>query len=228
VSDVTRSEPSPEEKPAVPVAEQSDGDETAEVPARAAPEPVTPPDGSMWHTTELAGGPGSVPAPGLWLVFLLVAAAGLLVGIGVAAASRPGPPGRVVAQAMIGPDGGTISFAGRGAVRIPDGALSRPLQIGVRRSVLKQRLRVTPPEGPLYVFEAKQLVAYTFEPRSASFAAPVVITLPLDRTERSGEAFVVLGNTVLFLPGKVDAKTGTVTFKVNDFRFGAGLTGAAG
>ena len=63
-------------------------------------------------------------------------------------------------------------------------------------------------------------------PSSVSFAAPVTIALPLDRTGRNGEAFVVAGRTILFLPGSVDAKAGTVTFKVNDFRFGAGLTGA--
>jgi hypothetical protein len=203
-----------------------DAEATAEV-TEVVAEPVTPPDQPSWHTTALPTASGVLLPPGLWLVFLLVAAAGLLVGIGIAAATRPGPPGRVVAEAMIGPDGGTVSFAGHGLVRVPDGALSRPLQIAVRRSIVRERLRVTPPEGPLYVFEAKQLVAYSFEPATASFAAPVTIVLPLDRTERNGEAFVVLGRTILFLPGKVDGKVGTVTFKVNDFRFGAGLTGSA-
>jgi len=198
------------------------GEDTAEVPSVAS----RTADQGPWHTTELAGRPGIVLPPGLWLVFVFVAAFGLLLGIAVAAATRPGSPGAVVAAATIGPDGGTVSFGTHGLVRVPDGAVGSPVRIEVRRSVVKDRLRVAPPDGPLYVFEPNQLVAYTFGPSSVTFAQPVTIVLPLNAADRSGTAFIAADNRVLFLPGKVDPKAGTVTITVNDFRFGGGEAGA--
>jgi hypothetical protein len=178
------------------------------------------------YTTDMPRPRGIALPPGLWLVFLLVAAAGLLLGIGIAAATRPGSPGAVVSEATVGPDGGSVSFGGRGVVRIPDGALDRPERIRVRRSVVAEQLRVAPPSGPLYVFQAHQLVAYSFEPSTLTFASPVTIVLPLDRKAMQGNAFVVSGRTVLFLQGTVDPVAGTVTIKVNDFRFAGGQAGA--
>jgi hypothetical protein len=196
-----------------------DGEDTADVPSIADP--------SHWETTPIPTRSGVVLPAGLWLVFLLIAAAGLLVGIAVAAATRPGPPGTVIASATIGPDGGAVSFGAHGLIRVPDGTVTQPVRIVVRRVVVKDRLRVAPPDGPLYSFEPNQLVAYTFGPATVTFAQPVTIVLPLNATGRSGTAFVAADNRILFLPGKVDAKTGTVTITVNDFRFGAGGTGGS-
>jgi hypothetical protein len=84
------------------------------------------------------------------------------------------------------------------------------------------RLRVQPPQGPVYVFEARQLVAYTFAPVQLVFARPVTIVLPLDQTRRNGTALVVVDKTVLFLGGTVDPSAGTVTLLVSDFRFEGG------
>src|SRR5207302_581922 len=147
------------------------GEDTAEVPPVASPTV----ESAAWHTTELPRSPGVVLPPGLWLVFLFVAATGLLIGIAFAAATRPGSPGAVVASATIGPDGGTLSFGTHGLVRVPDGAVTAPIRIEVRRSVVKDRLRVSPPDGPLYVFEPNRLVAYMFAPSSVTFAQPVTI-----------------------------------------------------
>jgi len=198
-----------------------DSDQTAEVPAAVEPDLDRP----GTHATETIASPAA-PPPGLWLLFLLVAAAGLLIGIAIAAGTRPGPTGRVVAVATIGADGGAVTFGDRGIIRIPDGAVTRPIRVSVRRSVIPDRLRVAPPDGPLYVFDRNRLVAYSFEPRSAAFASPVTIVLPLDRTQRNGAVFAVLGRTVVFLAGKVDPTAGTVTIKVSDFRFGGGEAGA--
>ena len=211
MTDVFEPEPTPR-----PLA---DGEDTAEVPSIADPQ--------HWETTRIPTGHGVILPPGLWLVFLLVAAIGLLAGIAVAAASRPGAPGTVIASATIGPDGGTVSFGAQGLVRVPDGALNQPVRIEVRRSVVKQRLRVAPPDGPLYSFEPNQLVAYTFGPSNVTFAQPVTIVLPLSSTGRNAAAFVAADNRIVFLPGKVDAKTGTLTVTVNDFRFGGGKAGAS-
>ena len=201
-----------------PTRSLAQSEDTAEVPAL--------PDPHHWETTQLPARGGVVLPPGLWLVFLLVAAVGLLTGIAIAAATRPGPPGAVIAAGTIGPDGGTVSFEGHGAVRIPESAVGRPVRIEVRRTVVGQRLRVAPPDGPLYVFEPKRLVAYTFGPTSVTFAQPVTIVLPLNATGRSGTAFIAADNRILFLPGKVDPKTGTVSITVNDFRFGGGEAAA--
>jgi hypothetical protein len=189
------------------------GEETAE---------VRPIEHTPDHTLELRGGTPAALPPGLWLVFLLVAAAALLVGIGVAAATRPTAPGSVIARATVGPDGATIAFSGKGRLRIPDGALSRATRIVVRRSVVPERLRVQPPQGPVYVFEARQLVAYTFAPAQVVFARPVTIVLPLDQTKRNATALVVVDKTILFLGGNVDPNAGTVTLTVSDFRFQGG------
>lgn len=194
------------------------GEDTADVPSIVDP--------GHWETTPISARPGVLLPPGLWLVFLLIAAAGLLFGIAIAAATRPGPPGNVIASATIGPDGGTVAFGSHGLVRVPDGAVNGPVRIEVRRLVVTDRLRVAPPDGPLYSFEPNQLVAYTFGPSTVTFAQPVTIVLPLNQTGRSGTAFVAADGRILFLPGKVDPKSGTVTITVNDFRFSGGAAGA--
>ena len=202
MSDVT-----PTDQPARPAA---DTEPTVEV----EPTPVSSADTAQLPAASLVTFP-----PGLWLVFLLVAAAGLLVGIAVAAASRSGPRGAVVAEATIGSDGGTLSFGHHGLLRVPDGAVAHPTRVWVRQSVVPERLRIAPPTGPLYVFEPHRLVAYTFGPTDLTFQTPVSIVLPLDRTGMDGTAFVVSHNTAVFLGGNADAKAGTIALKVTDFRF---------
>jgi hypothetical protein len=170
-------DPEPTRRPLADGAE-----DTADVPPIADP--------SHWETTPIPARPGIVLPPGLWLVFVVIAAAGLVVGIAVAAVTRPGPPGSVIASATIGPDGGTVAFGSHGLVRVPDAAVTQPVRIEVRRLVVKERLRVAPPDGPLYNFEPNQLVAYTFGPTTVTFAQPVTIVLPLNATGRGGAALV--------------------------------------
>jgi hypothetical protein len=201
-----------------PTRPSASSEDTADVPSIIDPQ--------HWETTPIPAQTPTLLPPGLWLVFLLVAAVGLLLGIAIAAGTRAGPPGSVIASAVIGPDGGTVSFGSHGLVRVPDGAVTTPVRIEIRRSVVHNRLRVAPPDGPLYSFEPNQLVAYTFGPTTVTFAQPVTIVLPLNATGRSGTAFVAADNRILFLPGKVDAKAGTVTVTVNDFRFSGGEAGA--
>lgn len=160
--------------------------------------------------------------PSVWLLFVAVAAAGLLAGIGFAATTRGGPTGALVAEATVGRGGGTLTFDGKGVLRIPSGALRSPVRVAVRRSVVDERLRVHPPEGPLYVFERKRLLAYTFEPAGVTFMRPVTIVLPLQEARRAGTVFSYVDGSVLFFGGEVDPEEATIAIEVFDFRFRAG------
>lgn len=174
------------------------------------------------HTVELPAAPPPRLHPSTWLLFVTVAAAGLLAGIVLAAFVRPAPSGSTAARATVGPNGGTLVFDGKGILRIPAGALREAVPIVIRRSVVDERLRVRPPDGPLHVIQPNTLVAYTFEPAEASFTRPVSITLPLQQARRPGAVFSSIEGTVLFLDGTVDPDAGTITVEVTDFRFRAG------
>jgi hypothetical protein len=202
-----------EETPEHPVDETVEvrpTEETAEIPAPAA------------HTVEI---PSPVPSrlhPSVALLFLAIAAASLLAGIGVGALTRPAREGVVVARARVGEGGAIIAFDAKGQLRIPAGALRDPVSIEIRRTVVNERLRINPPAGPLYVFEPRQLIAYTFEPRNVRFIRPVRIVLPLEKAERNGTAFSYVNGTVLFLGGRTNAERGTIAVEVFDFAFRAG------
>lgn len=190
------------------------GEDTVEI---SVPEP----------TVEFPARPHPRLHPSVWLLFVAVAAASLLAGIGIAAVMRPAPKGALVARATVGPDGGTLTFDGKGVLRIPRGALGTRTAIAVRRSIVPERLRVRPPEGPLYVLEPRSVVAYTFEPAGVTFMRPATLVLPLRETRRSGTVFSYVDGAVLFFDGTADAEEGTVAIEVFDFRFRAGRASGA-
>ena len=157
----------------------------------------------------------------LALVFCAVAAAGFLIGIGVAAASRPKPatPGDVNVQQVIGPSGGTIRFDD-GQLQIPQDALAQPTRIVIRRSSFTDRIRVLPPAGSPEVFDPGGLAAYAFEPTNVVFHRRVQIVFRLPAGDRNGTAFARSGSDIVILGGTVDPDRETVTISVDDFRFG--------
>lgn len=198
------------ERSAEETAEIRPAEETAEIPSPAA------------HTIEI---PTPSPArlhPSVALLFLAVAAASLLAGIVIGALARPAPEGVVVARARVDASGAIIAFDAKGQLRIPAGAVRTPTTIEIRRTVVDERLRLNPTTGPLYVFEPRTKLAYSFEPRNIRFLRPVRIVLPLEKSERNGTAFSYVNGTVLFLGGRVDADRGTVAIEVLDFAFRAG------
>jgi hypothetical protein len=156
----------------------------------------------------------------LALIFCVVAAAGFLIGIAVAAASRPTPPkiGDVAAEQTIGPSGGTLRFED-GQLEIPPDALAQPVHIVIRRSSFADRVRVLPPAGSPEVFEPGGLAAYTFGPANVSFLTPVHIVFRLPVGSRNGTAFARSGNDIVILGGVIDADRQTVTVSVRDFLF---------
>jgi len=156
----------------------------------------------------------------LALVFCAVAAAGFLIGIAVAAGSRPSPPpiGDVAAQATIGPSGGTIRFDD-GQLEIPPDALAQPMHIVIRRSTFTDRVRVLPPAGSPEVFDPGGLYAYSFGPSSVVFNRPAQIVFRLPAGARNGTAFARNGNDIVILGGSVDPDRETVTVTIHDLHF---------
>jgi len=156
----------------------------------------------------------------LALVFCVVAAAGFLIGIALAAGSRPKPPpvGTVAVQQVVGPSGGTIRFDD-GQIEIPAGALAQPTRIVIRRSTFADRVRVLPPAGTPEVFDPGGLYAYTFGPNTVVFNRVVHIVFRLPAGARNGTAFARNANDIVILGGSVDPDRETVTIAVHDLHF---------
>lgn len=216
MSDIER--PSPRTEGGTPTVEIPAAEPTVDIPRAGA---YTPPP----EPTIAIPAPAASPISSPWVIFLVVAALGLLIGIALSALTRESPGGQVVARGVVGPSGGTLAFDGKGRLVVPKGALRSPKTIEVRRAVVGERLRVQPPEGPLYVFEPNGLIAYTFTPAELDFAKPVKIVLPLKQTRRNGTAFSSVNGAVLFLGGEVDERQGTITLEVLDLEFRTGTAG---
>lgn len=156
----------------------------------------------------------------LALIFCAVAAAGFLIGIAVAAASRPQAPsvGSLAIQQTIGPSGGTVRFD-EGQIQIPPDALTQPVTIAVRRSSFSDRVRVVPAGGSPEVFDPGGLTAYTFGPASVRFLRQAQIVFRLTPGSRNGTVFARTGNDIVILGGSVDPDRQTVTITVRDLRF---------
>jgi len=154
-------------------------------------------------------------------MFCVMAAAGFLLGIAAAAATRPQPKtvGTINAQDTVGPTGGTIRFDD-GQLEIPPGALAQPTVIVIRRSAFADRVRVMPPAGSPEVFDPGGLDAYTFMPRNIRFKRSVRIVFRLPVGAHNGTAFERNGNDIVILGGSVDPDRETVTITARDFRFG--------
>jgi hypothetical protein len=188
--------------------------ETAEIPVPAE------------RTVEIPSAPLARLNPGVSWLFLTIAAAAFLAGVGIGALVHPASPGAVVASATVGPSGGIVTFDRNAELRIPAGALAAPVHLTVRRTTIDEAVRVNPPDGPLYVFRPRTLAAYTFSPRSVTFARPATIVLPLADRKRNAAVFSYLEGSVLFLTGDVDPESGTVSIDTTDFRFRSGLAPA--
>jgi hypothetical protein len=155
------------------------------------------------------------------LAFLAVAAAAFLIGIAVASTVRTAPTGIVVASQRVGPGGANVRFEG-GEIRLPPGALGAPTRIVVRRTVVTDRVRVRPPNGPLRVYNPRELVAYIFEPRDIEFLRPVTVIFRLSGEPGGAASFARVGTATLLLGGTFDAERGTLTVETSDFRFTRG------
>ncbi len=157
------------------------------------------------------------------LAAIAVAAAGFLVGIAVASIgsiARDQPEGTVLADADIGPDGGTIRFDG-GQLRIPEGALAESVKIVVRASSYDDRVTVDAAADAPLVFEPGTLRAYLFEPADATFRQPAELTFRLPADARNGTVFAMIGSRIVLLEGTIDIDRETANISVRNFRFDA-------
>jgi hypothetical protein len=155
----------------------------------------------------------------LALIFCAVAAGAFLVGIGLATATRTTSDETTVAAQTVGPAGGTVRFEG-GDLRVPEGAVSEPTRFVVRRSLVRDRVRVRAEDDPIVV-EPGRLVAYSFAPVNISFAEPVQITFRLPAGARNGSVFARTGNEIVLLAGTIDQAREAATVDVRDFKFDA-------
>jgi hypothetical protein len=170
-------------------------------------------------TDEFSKPPESPPGRPVYLalIFCAVAAGAFLIGIGLATATRTTSDESTVAAQTVGPAGGTVRFEG-GELRVPEGAVSEPTRFVVRRSLVRDRVRVRADADPIVV-EPGRLIAYSFAPVDITFTKKVRITFRLPSGARNGSAFARTGNEIVLLAGTIDQARETATVEVRDFKF---------
>jgi hypothetical protein len=128
---------------------------------------------------------------------------------------RPNTKG-VVAQALVGPEGGSLTFADGGRVEIPAGALPSPTKITIRQLGLERPVRLERPEdGQRVVLQPDDVDMYSFEPVDLRFQVPVVITLPV--SGEIGSLLIDASDGVRVVPGEL--RDGTLTVETQSFDF---------
>ena len=131
--------------------------------------------------------PGRGPAVGAWLIATLVVM-GLIVGGVLGYMQTETSDDNVVARALVGADGGVLTFDQVGRLEVPKDALPTATAITIRKEKLDRRVRLGTADDPRSrVYDAGELDVYAFEPADLRFQRPVKITLP-----RSGDAEAVL------------------------------------
>lgn len=147
-----------------------------------------------------------------------VAVAVALVTGGVVSHLRapdPNPGRRIVAQMQVGPAGGTVPFENGGKVEIPAGALEKPREIVVYRTIVERETALTPRGATAaVVFPAGTLAVYTFGPFELDFLQPVTIAIPVP-AGLVGQVFVFANGQFRFVTGQVVGDT--VVIQVRGF-----------
>ncbi len=122
-----------------------------------------------------------------WLIAAFVAL-GLIIG-GVLGYLQAEPSDdNVAARALVGPDGGVLTFDGGGRLEVPRGALPNATAITIRKEALDRQVRLgAADDARSTIYGPGDLDVYAFEPADLRFQQPVKITLP-----RDGDAEAVL------------------------------------
>jgi hypothetical protein len=110
----------------------------------------------------------------------------------------PDPSG-TVGRAIVGPDGGAITFDDSGRLEIGKGALSTATTITIRKVKLAQVVKLTKPNGEVKQFDPGDVFLYTFEPNDTTFNEPVTIRLPIQGD--ADAALAISGDQVRVLSG---------------------------
>jgi hypothetical protein len=152
---------------------------------------------------------------GTWLIAAVVVVA-LLTGAAVGYTQARPSDNNVVARALVGPDGGVMTFDGKGALTVPKGALPAPTAITVRKDAIGQRVRLGAESDPRSVtYEPGELVVYAFEPSDLRFQQPVTIELP--RNGNGSAVFVDVRGSPRVIPA--EASGDTVKIETTSFTF---------
>lgn len=149
---------------------------------------------------------------------MAIAAASFLLGLGVGVALPVSPPGDVMARAEIGPRGGTLDFDG-GELRIPTGAVERPVTIEVRAAAVEGRLRVRS-GGAEVLVSASDVRAYRFTPATLTFESPATLILDVPDEAANATVFVRSDDGIESLPSDFDPAAGTASVRIGDLGFG--------
>jgi hypothetical protein len=145
----------------------------------------------------------------------------LFAGMGIAALLLaaltaffwPSSQGDLIADASIGPAGGTIPMADGGKIEVPEGAVNKAEQVVVRKTVIHKRVTIG---GVAY--NPGDLPIWWFGP-NLNFLRPVVIILPLSPNAVAARIFVI-DNGRIRLITVVANRGGFVRVSVIGFRNG--------
>lgn len=125
----------------------------------------------------------------------------------VQTATAPPPPSAPVADARIGPEGGTLRFEG-GRLIVPPEALREERHLVVHRHPAGTATGGVP-SGPVY----------RFEPTDLRFTEPVAIIFDLPDGDRPVDAHVLAGDDRRRLPGTIDREARTLTIHTRSLGF---------
>lgn len=148
---------------------------------------------------------------------------GLVIGLIAVAASggltpeEEEPPGELVAQLPLDPQGGDATFDnGAGKMTVPRGAVSTSQTVNVYKRVIPDRVRAVPPSGDqALVFPPGTLVTYVFSPATIRLKVPVTLTIRLPAGQR-GLVFVTTAGQIRFLRGIGTGRNVTVVLRSFD------------
>lgn len=150
-----------------------------------------------------------------WMIALAIVVA-LAVGALIGYSQSEGDKKGVVAQRLVSPQGGVLTFEGGGELSIPEGALPTATAITVRKVTNDNRFRLgTEGDASSVLYEPGELDMYVFEPAGLRFQRPVRITLP---RRASGTALLVDAPGGPRVVGAAPSD-GTVTFETSSFEF---------
>lgn len=187
------------------------------------PTPVTQPSPTQPHeqARPTPAYPSTQPIPAYettggrsqWRTIGIAALLAIIVGA-VAAFMWPASAGEVVADATVGPAGGTIPFSDGGEMRIPEGAVKTPQKFTVRKTTTREPARI----GGM-TYPAGSLPLYLFSPATISFGDAVVVILPLPPGAVAGRIYVISGGRLTLIAVR-PAEDGTVRISVIGFSGG--------
>jgi hypothetical protein len=176
-------------------------------------DPATPIPESHTEILDIPPDPRAARATGLAVAIVILAfIAAALLGY----TTRVPHPSGLVGRALVGPDGGAITFDDSGRLEIQKGALSTATTITIRKVKLDQVVNLKDGNGNVVkTFQPGSVNLYTFEPNNTTFNQPITIRLPSQGDADS--ALVITGSEVRLVSG---SKQGNVfVIQTTNFEF---------